>query len=86
MLSCVYFKGQLDYVRFKNQELILCGDNDLTKRFPGHSEGLLSFFVFLLSSLYLFLFYSLAGFAAVRIFIKWSHIVQSIKSVFHFNL
>lgn len=40
MLSCVYFKGQLDYVRFKNQELILCGDNDLTKTLPGHSEGL----------------------------------------------
>lgn len=40
MLSCVYFKRQLDYVRFKNQGLILCGDNDLTKILPGHSEGL----------------------------------------------
>ena len=37
---CVYFKGQLDYVRFKNQKLILCRHNDLTRIFLGHSEGL----------------------------------------------
>lgn len=70
-MSCVYFKRQLDYALGLKIRNLLSVANDLTRMSPCHLEGLVSFIVFLLFLPYTpSLFYSLAIFVAVRIFIK----------------